>query len=407
MTHTDPPPKIMVLTGEPSGDFHAGSLIKAMRRIRPDLRISGIGGPCMEAQQVDIFFPIEKLSAMGISEVIFQFRHIKHAFDTFKSRLKRHRPDLIILIDYPGFNLKAAQYAKQKFNIPILYYITPKVWAWKKSRLKLIKQYVDHAALIFPFEEKLYKKADIPSTYVGNPLMDDYPDPFAKPFFKGSVLDSTPGSGQEIIKGPVIGLLPGSRKAEITNLLPTLLKTAVKIHDHIKNARFLISAASDLHLEQIHQILSPYRQTGLFEIIQGRPIKIFRQSDLLIAASGTVTLEAALCCVPAIIVYKMSPRSYKIARLLVKVDYAGLANLIAGRELMPELLQEKATPEHISQKAFSMLNNLANHENQLLIVRKLLGRSGASKRAAGIAIDLINKSLHNKKFDKHPKKLLE
>ena len=397
----------MVLTGEPSGDFHAGSLIRALRRIHPDLKISGIGGPCMAAQQVDIFFPIEKLSAMGISEVIFQFRHIKRAFDTFKSRLKHQRPDLIILIDYPGFNLKAAQYAKQRFNIPILYYITPKVWAWKKSRLKLIKNYVDHAALIFPFEEKLYKKAKIPSSYVGNPLMDDYPDFFVKPFSKGSVLDSALGSGQDNTKRPVIGLLPGSRKAEITNLLPTLLKAAVKIHDHKNNARFLISAASDLHSQLIHQILSPYLQTGLFKIIRGRPLKIFKQSDLLIAASGTVTLEAALCCVPTILVYKMSPISYKIARLLVKIKYAGLANLIAGRELMPELLQEKATPEHIAQKAFCMLTDLAKHEHQLLMVRKLLGRPGASKRAAGIAIDLIHKSLNHKKFDKHPKKLLE
>ncbi len=179
---------IIVLTGEPSGDFHGATLIKAMRRIEPGLNISGIGGPCMEAEQVDIFYSIDKLSAMGITEVISQFRYIKLAFEAFKSRLRTHPPDLIVLIDYPGFNLKAAQYVKQKFDIPIFYYITPKVWAWKASRLKKIKNYVDHAALIFPFEEKLYKKAKIPSTYVGNPLMDDYPDHMAKPFLNRSLL---------------------------------------------------------------------------------------------------------------------------------------------------------------------------------------------------------------------------
>ncbi len=387
---------IMVLTGEPSGDFHAATLIKAMGKIDPGLYISGIGGPRMEAEQVDIFFSIDKLSAMGITEVISQFRYIKLAFDTFKSRLRTHPPDLIILIDYPGFNLKAAKYVKQKFDIPIFYYITPKVWAWKESRLKEIKKYIDHAALIFPFEEKLYNKAKIPSTYVGNPLMDDYPEHMAKPFLKRPFLTGEPlveGSGKESDRESmdselVIGLLPGSRKAEITNLLGIMLETAVIIHEQKKSARFLISAVSGLHSERIRQILSPYDQE-LFEVIQGRPMAIFEKSDLLIAASGTVTLEAALCCLPTIIVYKMSPISYRIAKLFVRVKYAGLANLIAGKELMPELLQDEANPEKISQRAFSMLENLKEYENQLLLVRKLLGASGASKRAARIALDLV------------------
>lgn len=391
--------RVMVLTGEPSGDFHAGSLIRSLQRIDPCLDICGIGGPCMRAAGVDIFFPIDRLSAMGLTEVIFQFKHIKQAFDIFKFRLRTHPPDLIILIDYPGFNLKAAQYAKQKFNIPIFYYITPKVWAWKESRLKQIKLYVDHAALIFPFEEKLYKKAKIPSTYVGNPLMDDYPEHLAKPFYTRSRLTGPPsprgsesGSAcldQEEPKGPVIGLLPGSRRAEITNLLDIMLKAALKINGQKNKSRFLISAASSLHSELINKILSPYHHTGLFEVVLGRPMEIFKKSDLLIAASGTVTLEAALCCLPTIIIYKMSPISHKIAKLLVKVKYAGLANLIAGREVMPELLQYDATPEKISQRAFFMLKNLGDHENQLLVVRKLLGAPGASKRAARIALDLV------------------
>jgi lipid-A-disaccharide synthase len=387
--------RIMVLTGEPSGDFHAGTLIRAMHRMDPCLDICGIGGPCMKAAQVDIFFPIERLSAMGLTEVIFQFKHIKQAFDIFKYRLRTHPPDLIILIDYPGFNLRAAQYAKQKFNIPIFYYITPKVWAWKESRLKQIKLYVDHAALIFPFEEKLYKKAKIPSTYVGNPLMDDYPEHLAKPFYTRSRLtgpSSLTGSAcldPKEPKGPVIGLLPGSRRAEITTLLDIMLKAALKINAKKKKSRFLISAASSLHSELIDKILSPYHHTGLFEVVLGRPMEIFKKSDLLIAASGTVTLEAALCCLPTIIIYKMSPISHKIAKLLVKVKYAGLANLIASREVMPELLQYDATPEKISRRAFFMLKNLGDHENQLLVVRKLLGAPGASKRAARNALDLV------------------
>lgn len=396
--------RIIVLTGEPSGDFHAAALIMAMQRIDPNLDISGIGGPCMQAANVDIFYPIEKLSAMGLTEVLFQFKYIKQAYETFKSRLRTQQPDLIILIDYPGFNLKAAQYAKQHYAIPILYYITPKVWAWKESRLQQIKQYVDHAALIFPFEKKIYQRAGIPSTYVGNPLMDDYPDHYAKPFLRHSSNGSSSSSGEEKnpcpnemnFNGPVIGLLPGSRKAEISNLLGIMIKAALKIHEQKKNARFLISAASSLHLQRIEQILSPYKQTGLFEVILGRPLEIFKRSDLLVAASGTVTLEAALCCLPTIIIYKMSPVSYSFAKCLIKVKYAGLANLIAGRELMPELLQNLATPEKISQEAFSMLENLREHENRLLMVRKLLGGPGAPKRTARIALDLVKLASLNK-----------
>ncbi len=400
--------RIMVLTGEPSGDFHAATLIMAMQKTEPDLDISGIGGPCMEAANVDIFYPIDKLSAMGITEVLFQFKYIKQAYESFKSRLRTHPPDLIVLIDYPGFNLKAAQYVKQHYAIPILYYITPKVWAWKESRLQQIKLYVDHAALIFPFEKKIYQRAGIPSTYVGNPLMDDYPDHLAKPFLRPILRQSSKGlsarpggkntlcSNEMDCNGPVIGLLPGSRKAEITNLLGIMIKTALKIHERKKNARFLISAASPLHLQRINQILSHYKQTELFEIILGRPLEIFKRSDLLVAASGTVTLEAALCCLPTIIVYKMSSVSYTFAKFLIKVKYAGLANLIAGQMLMPELLQNLATPEKISQEAFSMLKNLREHENQLLMVRKLLGAPGAPKRTARIALDLAKFASLNK-----------
>jgi lipid-A-disaccharide synthase len=399
---------IMILTGEPSGDFHAGTLIKAMRKADPDLYISGIGGPCMEAQHAQLFFPIEKLSAMGLTEVIFQFKYIKQAFDEFKFRLRTQKPDLLILLDYPGFNLKAARYAKLKYHIPIFYYITPKVWAWKPSRLKVIKKFVDHAALIFPFEQKLYKKAKIPSTYVGNPLMDDFPEHLTKPFLKrsglkGSFLNRStlngpftnglipkkPGRAKTCLDGPVIGLLPGSRKAEINNLLGIMLETAQKIKTEKKNARFLISAAPGIHEDRIKTIMEPYNQDNIFQVIQGRPLEIFKESDLLIAASGTVTLEAALCCLPTIIIYKMSPISFQIAKILVNVKYAGLANLIAGKEMMPELLQEDANPEKISKKVFSMLKNLRYHENRLFMVRRLLGGPGASKRAARIALDLV------------------
>ena len=377
---------IMILTGELSGDLHAGHLVKEIKQLNTSIYFSGIGGIHLENQKVDLFYNISNLSAMGITEVLMQFGQIKKAFDLFKEKLRENTPDLMILVDYPGFNLKAAQFAKDHYNIKILYYITPKVWAWKKSRLKKIKKYVDHAALILPFEEKIYKKACIPSTYVGNPLMDEYPETVSKPFLRSTHLLS---KNKDSV---TIGLLPGSRKAEIKNLFNIMIKAADLIHQENRQASFIISQASSIKKEIIETILKKSGKDSLFQIDNGPVKDIFLKSDLVIAASGTVTLEAALCCVPTIIIYRMSTISYRIAKLFVKIKYAGLANLIVNKEIMPELLQDDATPEKISNKALDMLDHLVNYENQLQIVRKLLGSKGAPKRTATIAISLLRKS---------------
>ncbi|WP_299977486.1 lipid-A-disaccharide synthase [Desulfobacula sp.] len=388
---------IMVLTGEPSGDLHAGNLVKEIRQFNSSIYFSGIGGTYLENQNVDLFYNIAKLSAMGITEVLMQFGQIKRAFDLFKKKLKSNTPDLIILVDYPGFNLKAAQFAKDHYKIKILYYITPKVWAWKKSRLKKIKKYVDYAALVLPFEEKIYRKAKIRSTYVGNPLMDEYPEKVSKSFFRSKHLLSKHKDAVPVI----IGLLPGSRKAEIKNLLKIMIKAADLIHKKNRQVSFIISQAPSIHKESIKIILKKFKRTPLFQINNGPVKDIFLKSDLVIAASGTVTLEAALCCVPTIIIYRMSTISYRFAKLFVKIKYAGLANLIVNKEVMPEFLQDDATPEKISGKALDMLDRLVTFENQLQMVRKLLGSKGASKRTANIAISLIkgNQTCDNK-FDK-------
>ena len=385
----NPPVKlshIMVLTGEPSGDLHAGHLVKEIKKLNDRIYFSGIGGPHLENQNVDLFYNISKLSAMGLTEVLMQFGQIKKAFDLFKKKLRANTPDLIILVDYPGFNLKAAQFVKDNYTIKILYYITPKVWAWKKSRLKKIKKYIDHAALILPFEEKIYKKAEIQSTYVGNPLLDEYSENMPKTLLSSDHLSS---NDKDSI---IIGLLPGSRKAEIKNLLDVMIKAANLIYQRNKKINFIISKASSIKREVLETQFKKNRTDFIFQITEGPVKDIFLKSDLLIAASGTVTLEASLCCVPTIIVYKMSAVSYWMAKLFVKVKYVGLANLIVNAEVMPELLQNDATPEKISKKALYMLDNLFYFKNQLQMVRKLLGKKGASKRAANIAIYMLNRS---------------
>ncbi|WDP93104.1 MAG: lipid-A-disaccharide synthase [Desulfobacter sp.] len=374
-------PHIMILTGEPSGDFHAAPLIRALKKLVPGIRISGIGGPAMAGQGAEIFFPIERLSAMGLIQVARQFSTIRQAFRTVQQRLNIDRPDVLVLIDYPGFNLRAAKYVHENLDIPVCYYIAPKAWAWNASRFSKIKDYTDHVALILPFELPIYKKLKISATYVGNPLVDEYP---------------APPSGQDNNVGcqngfPVIGLLPGSRSSEINKLLPVMLDTAqeiVKVHG---KARFLISSGIAQYDQRIRQILEDHPIRQSCSIVSGRPAAIFKTADMLIAASGTVTLEAALCQVPTIIVYKLSPLAFALGQLLVKVKYAGLANLIMGREVMPELLQKDASPEKISKKAFSILSDLSAHRRQLAQVRQRLGTPGAPDRTAKIIINIMGK----------------
>jgi lipid-A-disaccharide synthase len=376
----------MVLTGEPSGDFHAGRLIAEIRRKNDRIYFSGMGGPALRQQGLDLFYDIENLSAMGITEVLMQFGHIKKAFDLFREKLNHHTPDMIILVDYPGFNLRAAKYAKDHYDVRILYYITPKVWAWKRSRLFKIKKYVDHAALIFPFEERLFKKAGVSSTYVGNPLVDEYPENLSKSFLRSK--DLSPG-----LNGPIIiGLLPGSRNAEIQNLLDIMIQSACLIHQKQNQVRFLVSKASSIKRERIEACINTSGSPQLFDIVDGPVRGILMRSTLVIAASGTVTLEAALFGIPTLLIYKMARLSFWAAKLLVRVKYAGLANLIVDEEIMPELLQGEATPEKICIKVVHMITHEHYYETRLAQVRKKLGKKGAAKNAAGIAMNLLRES---------------
>lgn len=373
------PAHIMILTGEPSGDFHAAPLIRSLKKMAPEIRVSGIGGPAMAGQGADVFFPIDRLSAMGLIQVIRQFSSIKQAFGSVKHRLKTDRPDAVVLIDYPGFNLRIAKYIKENYDIPVCYYIAPKVWAWNSGRLKKIRAFTDHVALILPFERSIYKKMNIPATYVGNPLMDEYPHP------------PLPRAGDRAKDEIIIGLLPGSRSSEIENLLPVMLDSAGKIAKQIPGTRFIVSSGAVLHEKKIRDIVTNHPCRDLCRIVSGRPGSIFKQADMIIAASGTVTLEAGLCGVPTIIIYKLSALAYGLGKLLVKIKYAGLANLIVGREVMPERLQSLANPEEISQTAFSMISELDVHRKNLEEVRRRLGTPGAPERTAKLILNFVKK----------------
>lgn len=380
---TEHPPHIMIIAGEPSGDFHGAALVRSLKQLCTGTRITGIGGKAMAGQGADIFFPIEKLSGMGLVQVIRQFGAIKQAFCLVKRRLKTAPPDAVVLIDYPGFNLKIANFIKQHYDIPVCYYIAPKVWAWNAKRLDTIAKVIDHVALIFPFEIPIYKAKRICATYVGNPLVDEYPQGV-------SILRKN--NKKKVSDAPTIGLLPGSRSAEIDKLLPVMLDSAGIIAKKVPRLRCLVSSGIQQHEARIKQIVSDHPNSNLCRISTGRPKQIFDQADLLIAASGTVTLEAALNLVPTVIIYKMSGVAYRLARLLVKAKYIGLANLIVGRRVMPELIQDDANAQTISDTVLSMLPDLDKYTRQLHQVRSRLGLPGAPKRTAAIILNLIHKN---------------
>jgi len=370
------PKKMMIIAGEPSGDLHGANLVKALKQRAPEIDITGIGGDAMARAGMDILFHIRDLSVMGVTEVLLKMRTIARVFRGIKGQLERFSPDLLILIDYPGFNLQIAAVAKA-MGVPVLYYISPKVWAWKLSRLKKIKKHVDHVALIFPFEVPLYRKWKIPHTFVGHPLLDcHHPD---------TVSRIKSGDGNLII-----GLLPGSRNSEIEALLEILLKSSLRIKQAMPSVRFLLSCATAVDMDRFNAILSPYNKKNLFQVIHGDVNTILTSAHLILAASGTVSLEAALFQVPTIIVYKMSWVTYSLARFFVRIRYVGLANIIAGEEIMPELLQGDATPEKISASALSLLAYpvRCTMENRLGMIPSLLGGEGASQRVATLALDM-------------------
>ena len=368
--------KIMIIAGEPSGDLHGANVIHALKKRQPGICISGIGGDAMARAGMDLRFHIRDLSVMGVTEVLMKLRCIAGVFRGMERHLEQWVPDLLILIDYPGFNLKMAAVAKG-MEIPVLYYISPKVWAWKLSRLKKIKKNVDHVALIFPFEVPLYQRWKIPHTFVGHPLLD----------CREYAVTHVPGTRTAEL---VIGLLPGSRNAEIATLLDPLLKASRRIARLKPQVRFLLSRADAVDKERFNLILARHSNHLHCRVIPGDVTKILTAADLIIAASGTVTLEAALFGVPTIIIYKMSRISYALARLFVHLRHVGLANIIAGEEIMPELLQSHATPEKISDTTLHLLEEgrlFAVHK-RLQMIPGLLGGKGASRRVAALALGL-------------------
>jgi lipid-A-disaccharide synthase len=368
----------MLIAGEASGDFHAANLVKALKK-KSDLKFIGIGSNALRKEGVRIIMDSQELAVVGITEVFSKLPHILKGIKTATRTLRQFKPDLLILIDFPDFNLFVAGIAK-RMGIPVLYYISPQVWAWRSGRVNKIRRLVDHMAVILPFEADFYRKHGVSATFVGHPLLDDV-QPISEAIFEKSI------SGP-----PVLGLLPGSRDKEILNHLPIMLDAARQLKAHFPRLKVLVSLASSLERNFVEQILDKYRGFLEVELMEGGAGSTFNQSTILVAVSGTVTLEAALAGIPMIIVYRVSPLSYRLGKALIRVKYISLINLIARRELLPELVQEKASSENIFSAVKNMLDNprrLTLLHKQLVWMRNAFGGPGASGRVADIAMDML------------------
>ena len=384
------PLKVMIIAGETSGDHHGAMLVAAMRQIDDNIVFFGIGGRAMAQQGVQIVVDAANLSVVGITEVFSRLRSLLGGMRTVKRAVAEKRPDLVILIDFPDFNLHMARHVKG-YKIPVLYYISPQLWAWRSGRIKTIRRYVDRMAVILPFEKEFYDRHGVPVTFVGHPLLDHTPPPVKK------TVDNPDEDKKE---KPTIGLLPGSRGQEIRRNLPVMLAAASRLSRGNKGFSFVVSVAPGIDSDWIEAFIRPYRGTVDIEAERAGVEKVLTRSCLAVAASGTVTLEAAIYGVPMVIVYRVSPVSFFLGRSLIRVKFIGLANIIANRPIVPELIQHDATPGNIASVVSAILGDGRKYEQtreDLRWVREQLGEPGASRKTASIAYSMMANTVSGRK----------
>jgi lipid-A-disaccharide synthase len=372
--------RIMIVAGEASGDIYGADLVSETLKIAPDLHFFGIGGARMREAGVETLVDSGDIAVVGLVEVIKHFDVISSAFRKLKRILLNTPPDLLILIDYPGFNLRLAKVAK-KAGVKVLYYISPQIWAWRQGRVKKIARLVDHMAVILPFEAAFYEKTGVPVTFVGHPMLDLV-----------NVTCDRSAAATSFNLDParkIVGLFPGSRRNEIERLLPVIISAAGKLKERFPDIQFILPLASTLHSDDIVPLMTAANLD--VTVTRDRIHDIIRACDAVISVSGTVTLEIALVGTPMVIIYKLSPLTYQLAKRLVKINNIGLCNIVAGETVVRELIQDQANPTAIAAEVGTLLIDHTYHAEivrKLSEVREKLGRGGASVNVASIALTL-------------------
>jgi lipid-A-disaccharide synthase len=372
--------KILIMAGEASGDLHASRLVRALKDAAPDVEVLGMGGSRMREAGTRMVASPEHLGVMGFTEVLSKLPYFLRLMWKVRTAMERERPQLVIAVDFPGFNLRMCKYAK-RLGIPVMYYIAPQVWAWGQGRVKFMESYVDKIAVVFPFEVDFYGEHGVAAEFVGHPLLESV-------CIKGdkSELKAKLGFSSEL---PVLALLPGSRMQEVRRLLPGMLEAA-RLLSAKNRVEVAIGAADEALAEEIRAIGA--RTDVPARVLEGRSTELLHVSSAAIVASGSATLEAAIVGTPMIIVYRVSPVSWAIARRLVAIDSIGLVNIVAGKKIVSEYLQNDIDPAKISEELSELIFDEQRRREliaNLDLVESSLGRPGASKRAATLALSML------------------
>ncbi len=375
------PPRLMIVAGEASGSLHGANFITELKKIIPDLVCYGIGDEQMRKVGVDVYVNVSELSVVGLVEVVKHYPRLRGILKKMRYMLKSSPPNLLVLIDAPDFNLRLAKTAR-RYGIKVMYYISPQIWAWRSSRIKTIKKCVDMMAVVFPFEVGFYKNAGVPVKYVGHPLLKDaFATTGRDKFFSNEKLD---------VNKKLIGLFPGSRKSEIENNFPVLIRAALKLSQQRTDLQFITPIASTIEKNLVKKFIDhaavnvTTTTANIYDVISA--------CNAIAATSGTVTLQITLMQTPLLIVYKISPITYQILKKLVNFTFAGIANIIAGKEICREFIQHEATPENVArelERLFSDSAYIAEMKSEMACVKEKLGERDGSATAARLAANLI------------------
>jgi lipid-A-disaccharide synthase len=368
-------PSVMIACGEPSGDLYAGALARELRSLSPGIRLVGLGGEHLRGAGADLVGDYRGLSVTGLVEAIRVLPKAWAVHRALVERATRDRPDALVVIDFPDFNFRLAG-SLHRLGIPVVYYVCPQVWAWRPGRLSVLKRLVDRALVIFPFEAAIYRDAGIPVDFVGHPLLDLMPVSAERPLLAAEWgLDGS---------APTVALLPGSRPNEVRGTLPVLAEAVPLIAARVAGVQFLLARAPSLPDE----VFEPLRGVTGQRVVEiaGRTDDVLSASDVVVTASGTATVQTAIHARPMVIVYRVSPLTYRIGKRFVRVDTFGMANLVAGRRIVPELIQDAFTPAAVAEETVRYFEDpayAARTREALADVRVRLGKGGASRRAAG------------------------
>jgi len=372
------PVRICILAGEASGDLHAAELLEPLKLKYPEAEFFGLGGDKMAALGTELLFHVRDLAIIGLLEVVRHLPFILRVRRTLKAEIRRRKPDLVIFVDYPGFNLRFAKTVKQ-MGIPTLYYISPQVWAWGRKRIKQMAARIDRLLVILPFEKALYQQTGLDVRFVGNPLKDVVKITRNRDaYFRDQGLNP---------RQPLLALLPGSRPQEVAGLLPEMTAAARALRDDYPGLQVRVGAASTLDDAAYTPSLDntmPMQREAIYDLMA--------HADLALVASGTATLETAILGTPMVICYQISPLTYFLGKRLVKIEHIGLVNIVAGRGVVPELIQHEANSDRMLQEARAILEDSGHRETLcrgLAEASAKLGDPGAAQRAADAVIDLI------------------